>query len=317
MSDVLITIPDPATVEITIPEPSPVVVEIQVPTPIEVTVAPTIQYIGGKPEVTQPITVYGVSQGQYVPGDVIPSGTQLEAVVKKMLQVVIPPTYTSPSLSLSGIITGEVGSNVTPILTPNWQQRDGGGIISYELKRNNVSILTNPTAAQYTDTPLILSDTPISFQSFIQYNQGPVKVDNQGNPYPTGQIQAGSISSNTVSFIGRRNLFYGMDSSTSPVLISSDIRSLASKLLNPVNGTAFTLNIPVGARRITIAYPATLRDISSIKYVELGNGEVKDTFSLTTINVLDANSSNPILYKVYTYIAGIPFGGTATYNVTI
>jgi hypothetical protein len=84
-----------------------------------------------------------------------------------------------------------------------------------------------------------------------------------------------------------------------------------------VNGTTFTLNITAGATSVKFAYPAALRDVSSVKYVELGNGEVKDTFILTNELVEGAVGFTSINYKVYTYIPAIPFGDAVTYSVTI
>ena len=108
----------------------------------------------------------------------------------------------------------------------------------------------------------------------------------------------------------------GNTGSTTPTT-SANVRTLANSYLNPVNGYSLTLNIASGTTRIVIAYPATLEDVSSIKYVELGNAEVKDTFVETLVNVEGANSFTAISYKVFTYLPSVPFGANATYNVTI
>jgi hypothetical protein len=65
------------------------------------------------------------------------------------------------------------------------------------------------------------------------------------------------------------------------------------------------------------AYPDTLRDVSTVKYVEVANSEVKDVFTKTSVNVEGANTYTAIGYKVYRYVPNAPFPNAATYVVTI
>jgi hypothetical protein len=95
------------------------------------------------------------------------------------------------------------------------------------------------------------------------------------------------------------------------------VRGLSTSSLNPGNGTAFTINIPSGATHVSFAYPASLREVSTVKYVEGLNSEVKDVFTEASINVAGANGYSPIPYRVYTMIPAEPFSEAATYNVTI
>ena len=259
---------------------------------------------GSAGAITADFQVYGVSQGIYNDGNVIPAGTSLEDVIKNMLQRVIPPTYASPTLSLagSGVLTVEAGTTVSPLLTPTFNQRDGGSALAYQLKKDGLEQLANP------DGPYVLGDESITYQATQTYGQGPIKDDNQGNPYPTGQIQAGTATSNIVTYTGKRKMFYGLDNAV--------IRSLGF-IMGPVNGTNFTFNIPAGTTRVTFAYPATLRDVSTIKYFELGNGEVKDTFTKTLVDIEGAAGFTAMSYKVYTYAPAVPFGDNATYTGVI
>lgn len=273
----------------------------------------------GAGTVSTDFTVYGVTQGIYADGAVVPAGTSLETVVKNMLQAIIPPTYQAPTLSLSGNGAGniETGTTITPTLTPTWNQRDGGAPILYTLTKNAGNMVQNPSAQAFSDVSFAIGDEIITYQATETYNQGPVKVDNQGNPSPAGQIAAGTATSNPVTYAGKRALFYGPDTQLAAVANSADVRALPTKTLNPINGTGFTLNIPAGTTRVTIAYPDTLRALTSVKYVELGNGEVKDTFTLTQMNVEGAGGFAAVNYKVYSYIPAVPFGDAVTYVVTI
>ena len=52
--------------------------------------------------------------------------------------------------------------------------------------------------------------------------------------------------------------------------------------------------------RIMLAYPATLRDVTSIKDRNGLNAESKSSFTLSTVSVEGADGATAIQYKVYT-----------------
>lgn len=273
----------------------------------------------GSGAVSADFMVYGVTQGVYTDGQVITAGTSLETIVKNMLQAVIPPTYVSPTLGLtgSGQLNVEAGTILTPLLTPAFNQQDGGAPIQYVLRKDGLALVTNPTAQAFSDAEFQLGDTAVSYQATNSYDAGPVKNNNQGNPSPTGQIAAGATVSNTVTYTGKRFLFYTADIGNNKPVTSDDVRFLPSKVLGPTNGAIFTLNIPAGTKRVVFAYPESIRDVTSVKYVELGNGEVKDTFIKTVVNVEGNNAFAPVGYKIYSYVPAVPFGDAVTYVVTI
>ena len=263
------------------------------------------------------ITVTGTTSGSYTSGMVVTAGPTLEAVIKNMLQVTIPATYSAPSLSISGgTTTGEVGTVVTPTITPSWSQRDGGGVVTYQVKRNSTIIYTGAAIVPFTDVSFSLGTT-MQYQAIVTYMEGPIKNNNQGVPSPTGHILAGVASSGTISYSGTMNMYYTTDAASTTPGASAEIRALSNVSVNPTNGLTFNINIPVGARRVVIAYPDSLRDLTTVKYVELGNGIVTDTFIKTIVPVTMPNNYSTVNYKVFTYVSGVPFGGTATYVVTI
>ncbi len=275
---------------------------------------------GGSSTVTADFTVLGVTQGMYKDGDTITAGTNLEDVVKNMLKNVIPPTYVSPTLSIagSGASSIEAGSNITPTITPTWTANDGGVVTNYRLTKNGTAVVNTALPEAFVSEAFQILDETIAFVATVNYDMGPIKKDNAGNDSPDGRIAAGSKTSNTVNYVGKRNLFHGSDLATDVVpTISDEIRALTGKVLEPVAGTVFTINIPAGAKKVVFAYPETLRDVSTVKYVEGLNTEVKGIFGKTTIKVQGANGAAGINYKVYTYVPAAPFGANATYNVTI
>lgn len=114
-----------------------------------------------------------------------------------------------------------------------------------------------------------------------------------------------------------RNTFYGTDSATtSPYTTSAEVRALTGKKLGAKAGDTFSVSIPVGSKKVVIAIPSTL-NISSIKYVEGLNAEVKSVFSIGTVNVEGNNNYTGIDYKVYEYAPASPFSAVCTYNVTL
>ena len=137
-----------------------------------------------------------------------------------------------------------------------------------------------------------------------------------GSPSGT-PIPVGTKISGTITFQAKRMSFYGADTTPSIANTSASIRALGNTSLGLANGATFTVSIPAGTRRVTIAYPATLRALTSVSYVEAGNASVKDTFASSNVTVEGAAGFTAESYRVYSYVPSIPFGSAATYIVTI
>lgn len=256
------------------------------------------------------LAVNGVTVGGIANGTVFPSGTEVEAILRKMLVKQNAPSYYAPTfkLAISGFpFNLEAGSAMH---LGGWQttfdQKDAGPLTG-ELHTRNGAAFT-PDAIPFT-----IGDETLNYQSTASYQEGIIKNDNLGEPYPEGHILAGSIKSNVVTFKGLRKLFFGVDN---PDQNSASIRSLQS-LLNPANGTKFLINIPPGARKVSFSYPASLRDASSVKYIEGLNAEVKGVFSKSLTPVEGANKYPAKEHKTYEFIPAAPFESAATYEVTI
>lgn len=268
--------------------------------------------------ISEDIQFNGVEQGAYSDGSVIAKDTTLTEVLKRFAQKSLPVSYIQP---VFGIVPNsqsvESGSYVNPLIVPSFLQNDAGALLSYVLKRDGAIVLNVGALENYQQANTQVADGgSLSFEAIASYAEGVTKVNNMGEPDPTGKILAGS-KSDTLLYTGVRQVFYAAQALAGEPSASAEIRALAGTKMNPTNGTTLTVNIAAGTKRIVIAYPATLRDVSTIKYVELGNAEVKDTFNLVNISVEGANGYMAIPYKVYVYIPAVPFGSAATYNVTI
>ena len=276
--------------------------------------------VSSSPKTISPITVNGVTSGMYTSGDNIPAGTNLETIIANLLQKVTLPTYTAPSLSLSGTspTTVEAGTVMNITLNTSFFKNDAGDVTSFKLYKNGSLIYSGTNIQSFTDSNVLIGESSIVYRAEVTYADGVIKKTNLGVDYPTGRILAGTVSSSNVTYLGIRKAFYGTNLLSNVIsTTSAEIRSLTPSTAKASEGNVFTINIPMGTKKVMLAYPANLRNVSSIKYVEGMNADVKAAFELQLIDVYGANSFTPIQYKVYTYIPAVPFTANVTYTVTI
>lgn len=256
-------------------------------------------------------------------GDTIPEGTTLDRLIQMLTQKSVPPTYTQPGVTCrvsSGTSAGnyEVGTEINTIIQGTFTQNDAGALTSIEIKKNGGSVLSSPTSPVTTDTQTFtLGDETVTFTATATYAEGKIKNDNLGQPSPNGHIQAGSKTSGNISFTGKRNLFYGTGVGAVPELTSEVVRGLSGKQLNPSNGTVFNINIEVGQQYVIFAYPATLRDVNQVMYVETNDTGMAKSFTKSNISVQGANGAAGADYKVYSYGMATPAQAPMTFKVTI
>ena len=122
----------------------------------------------------------------------------------------------------------------------------------------------------------------------------------------------------TSKYTFARKAFYGTVDTAGAVAgcTSADVRGLAGGLMSPKAGSAFSVNIPVGATKVLIAVPQG-RTLKSVLYVEGMNAEVKDIFVPVTVAVEGANGYTATDYTVYEYIPAAAYNAVCTYKVTL
>lgn len=130
------------------------------------------------------------------------------------------------------------------------------------------------------------------------------------------KIAAGTATKTSGAITGYRNTFYGSVTEKAE-LTSTIIRGLTKSNKALTNGNSFTVSIPVGAKRVIFAYPATLRDVNSVKDVNGLNAEIKSAFTKTTLTVAGAGADAGIEYKVYTTDFADPVAKANSYTVQI
>lgn len=272
------------------------------------------------------ISVNGVTGLGIDNGGVIPSGKSLDEIVKMLVQKAVPPTYTAPKVTLSKTSTGtangnyEAGTSITPSFTATFTKNDAGELTKISVLQGTTEVGTNTTSPYtYDGETFVLGDETIAFKAQASYEDGDVKQNNLGNEDATGQILAGTVTSSNYNYVGQRNLFYGTGVGELSEVTSTVVRDLANKKLNPTQGYSFTINVAVGQQYIVFAYPATLRDVTTVKYEEANDSGMAGNFAKTLVDVADARGGENGLksYKVYSYTMSVPAAATMSFTVTI
>lgn len=269
------------------------------------------------------IKIMGTNLGALSDGDVIPADISLPEFLKMISQKQVLPTYSSPSITLvavSGTGIFETGSTISSVVKATFYQKDAGALEKIEFLKGEETIeeiSSNPANCSVPEFILEDGTTPLS--AIAYWENGPIKEDNFGVPYPTGQILAGNKKSNIININGVRKLFYSADPGKLPELTSSHIRELDSNILNPTTNMSFDINIEVGDQHIIFAYPSSLRDVHEVEYVEANDINMGDSFIKHLINVADARGGEMGMkeYKVYTYQMASPAQAEMTFKVTI
>ncbi len=251
-------------------------------------------------------------------------GKNLKQVFETIFVKEKNPTVVQPSVSVSlnGAGAKEVGTKVTPSYNATFNKGsyeygpDTGLAATWAVKdsRNEEG-----TAAAGSFSELEVGDnTNYTVTATATYGAGATPLTNIGNPYAAGAIVAGSKNGTSSAITGYRNSFYGTLTEMPEALSSATIRGLSGKAnAKWANGKTFTISIPVGAKAVIFAYPATLRDVTSVKDVNGLSAEVKSAFVKSTLSVEGANAYAGADYKVYVSEFAEAVQKANTYNVTI
>ena len=267
----------------------------------------------------------GQTIGGYKTGDQIAAGTNFQTILNKLLQKAVPATYTRPTISLTnngGTASGnvEAGSTITPKLRATFTKNDAGNLTNITIKQDNTSKASGTTTPlDYNGSGVVIGDGTISFTASATYEDAPVKNNNLGEESKENWFAGSTITSSAYNIVGKRKLFYGAGSNTMPELTSAIIRGLSSNKLAPAANTTFNINVAVGQQYIIFAYPASLRDVNNITYVEANDPNMANNFIKSTIQVADARGgSNGLMdYKVYSYQMSVPAAAAMTFSVKI
>ena len=195
------------------------------------------------------------------------------------------PSTTQPAVTLNSaeVKSYEVGTSVAPKYSASLSK----GSYTYGpdtgITASTWSVVFNSetlTTAIGTFGAVTVGDnTNLSITATATYEAGAMPKTNIGNDYPAGQIKAGSKSKTSGNITGYRNSFYGTFADKTTALSSNSIRGLTASNKALSNGSTFSITLPVGAQSVVFAYPATLRDVTSVKDVNGLNAEIKGAFT--------------------------------------
>ena len=237
------------------------------------------------------------------------------------------PTVTQPTVSVSSTTAKayEVGTSVTPQYSATFNAgryeygpNPTGAAITAWAASNNVTAETKATQTGTFAAYIVPDGSAYRITVSGTYSNGQIPVTALGKQYAAGQIKGATKSAQTGLITGYRNSFYGTLTDKTATINSATIRGLAQKSGRALaNGNTFTVNIPVNAQVVLIAYPATLRDVTSIKDVNGLNADITSAFTKSAVNVEGAAGYTAISYKVYRLDFAKPNDAANKYTVTI
>lgn len=280
-----------------------------------------LNYLENK-KLSENITVKGDCHGTFVNGEIITKGTRIHDVIKGMLDDTYEFPYKFPTLELSGAESNiEVGNVVSMTIEPKYNQNDAGPIKRFMLERSKnggdfVVLYDTDYLVTHTEPSITITDSVdiISFRATVWFEEGQIKYD-KGQKIE-GHVEAGDIST-VLTISGVRKCFYGAESGIRvPVQNSVQVRNLPNSTVFDIDGAVITMDIPANTSRITIAYPAYIRDVQKITSKKLGY-DIKDVFEVSNIRVKGDNNYNDISYKVYTYIPDKAYPSDDVYTIHI
>ncbi|MDD3932568.1 MAG: hypothetical protein PHP55_01795, partial [Methanoculleus sp.] len=213
---------------------------------------------------TEDITI-NTDVGGLPSGTTINTGTSITELIRLLGRKTYYPTFISPTLSLAINVANSVeagytsnatltatfnkgeikGDLVEGVWNANTKQNDrAGDIDTYEI--NGVD---NGGVNTKTLTDNVIEEGANVYNAKVYFTTGSQPLDSDGNNYET-PLAAGNISTSKTIY-GYRKLFYGLSSQATN---SAEVRALSNSLLNPANGTTFTINITSGASKVVFAY---------------------------------------------------------------
>lgn len=251
--------------------------------------------------------------GKYKPSDgkvTIPSeGKSLKGLLLDAYSEDKNPVITQPSVGISSSTARayEVGTVVTPAYSGSFNvgkyeygPTPTGVSVTEWQATNNVTTEAKATQTGSFAQYIVPDGSNYRITISATYSDGAIPVTALGAQYEAGQIKDNTKTAQSGAITGYRNSFYGTMADKSVDVDNAVVRALQQKSGRSLaNGNTFIVNIPVGAEAVLILYPATLRDVTSIKDVNGLNADITSAFTKSEMSVTGANNYTAINYKMY------------------
>lgn len=257
-------------------------------------------------------------------GTIQASGKNVKEVLASILAKEKNPSAAAPTVTIgtqTNFGTFEIGTKKNLVYgatlsAGSYTYGPATGITAKTWEVTCTGVIGSKATASGTFENVVAEATPKTVTVKATYDAGAIPVTNLGNPYPTGQIKAGSASKISSSLVGVRYMFWGPMADASAELNSANIRALAHKEESKVK-TLATFGAGAGAKKIVVAVPAG-RKITKALLTSAMNADITSVFVKqgTQSQVQGANGYTAIAYDVYVYQpASIDAG--ETYSITI
>ena len=250
-------------------------------------------------------------------------GKNVEQVLSSLMAQEVNPSKSNPAVSFSsttGLGTFEIGT--TKDLTYTVALSAGGytygpatGITAQTWEVSCTGVSEKLTSSLGTFHNVVAEATAKKITAKATYNDGAIPVTNLGNPYPDGQIKAGSASKDSSTLLGVRYMFWG-PMTTDGTIDSAAVRALGHNKAT-ATGTLATFGAGAGAVKVVVAVPSD-KKITKVLMPSALNADVTALFvkQSSTVQVNGANNYAAAAYNIYVYQpASIDAG--ETYAVTI
>lgn len=250
-------------------------------------------------------------------------GKNVEQVLSSLMAQEANPSKSNPAVSFSsttGLGTFEIGT--TKDLTYNVALSAGGytygpatGITAQTWEVSCTGVSEKRISSLGAFDNVVAEATAKKITAKATYNDGAIPVTNLGNPYPDGQIKAGSASKDSGTLLGVRYMFWG-PMTTDGTIDSAAVRALGHNKATST-GTLATFGAGAGAVKVVVAVPSD-KKITKVLMPSALNADVTALFvkQSSTVQVNGANNYAAAAYNIYVYQpASIDAG--ETYAVTI
>lgn len=250
-------------------------------------------------------------------------GKSVEQVLSGLMAQEANPSKSNPAVSFSsqgGFGTFEIGTkkNLTYTAALSAGGYTYGPATDITAKSWTVSCTgvteTKSTATGSFDN-IVAEATAKKITATASYDAGAIPVTNLGNPYPAGQIKAGSASKDSNTLVGVRHMFYGVVKSADFSLTSANIRTLHHEAAAKKTISTFTAG--AGALKVVVALPSGY-NVSKVTLPSAMGADATADFvkQSGTVQVEGAEGYTAAAYNVWVFEpASIP--STQSYSIVI
>lgn len=242
------------------------------------------------------------------------AGKNLKEFLASLFSEESEPTTNPPTakLTASKCIAYEVGTKVSPNYTAgldsvgSYTYGPETGVVATGYEVSATGEETKLTTASGTFPEITVTDTTEYYiTAKVSHSAGAVPVTNIGNPYPDGQIAAGSVSKSSSKLYGYRAFFYGMVANDNAI-DSALIRGLTNGgNYNAKKELTFTAANLEGVKKFIIAVPAsnTRKGLTSATITSSMNADATSDYVLmdTQVSVEGKDGHDAVPYKVWVY----------------